>query len=87
MPSKAEENLERIRVLRNDQAVREGLTLLRQTSLSDPAPGGRFAKAEHLQSKIVQGEPDLPKLPASSPWSNDPVPNEPALGHSVDEVA
>jgi hypothetical protein len=45
--------------------------------------GGRFAA---LAKPIVTGVPSYPQQPVSSPWSRDPVPPEPPLGYSVDEV-
>jgi hypothetical protein len=44
---------------------------------------GRFKKETATR---VTGVPTYPSMPASSPWSNDPVPPEEPLGFSVDEL-
>jgi hypothetical protein len=45
---------------------------------------GRF---KHLRNASVTGATvQVPKLPSSSPWSSDPVPNEEPLGFSVDQL-
>jgi hypothetical protein len=85
--SKEKEQAERRRVLREDHATREARP--KQSSNNDQqssnndqstgeAPGGRWAGQG--KPKIVQGGPDYPRLPSSSPWaSRDPVPDEPLL--------
>jgi|SRR5215813_5385385 len=45
---------------------------------------GRFANAEH--SMVTAAGPTYPRLPASSPWSHDPVPAEPPLGFAIDAM-
>ncbi len=43
---------------------------------------GRFARAQGKPTMAVE----YPRLPASSPWSHDPVPNEESLGFDINEV-
>jgi hypothetical protein len=45
--------------------------------------GGRFKK--QLETRVT-GVPEYPKQSANSPWSHDPVPNEPPLGYSIDAL-
>lgn len=43
--------------------------------------------AEHGGRHSEQPQPEqLPRQPANSPWSCDPVPPEPPLGYSVDAL-
>jgi hypothetical protein len=83
MTSKAEENAERIRVQRNDKAVREGSTLSAFAQADASLDRGRYSQAEHLKPKIVQGGPDYPKLPPCSPWAQPRDPDEPAIDCSA----
>jgi hypothetical protein len=50
---------------------------------ADMAAGGRFKKETTTQ---VVDVPEYPAQPKNSPWASDPVPAEPPLGFSVDEM-
>jgi len=72
-------------VMRQDYSARTGSTFLDHTALVDPAPGGRFARQEHLKPQIIKGGPgDYPA--GSNGWSGKREMDEPPLGYSVDEV-
>jgi hypothetical protein len=45
--------------------------------------GGRFASV--TKTRVIGGASDYPTLPASSPWSSNPVPDEPGLGYRIDD--
>lgn len=50
--------------------------------------GGRYSKVTPTSLTGSDASPQMPKLPASSPWS-DPAnwgPPEPSLGFSIDEM-
>ena len=47
--------------------------------------GGRFAKV-NTTTVVGAGPISYPQQPANSHWSRDPVPAEPVLGFSVDEM-
>jgi hypothetical protein len=85
MLSSQEDQIERERVLRNDQRVREQTgTYLSQTHSE---LGGRFAI---IDREIVTGRPssEPPPLPSTSPWSgSQPEPGiEPPLGYRIDDL-
>jgi hypothetical protein len=65
---------ERTEVLRND---RRASTYLDHTHDDE---GGRFSKPRQV---IGVDAIEYPRLPENS-WTNDPVPNEPSLGHAID---
>jgi hypothetical protein len=56
-------------------------------------PGDRepvtYWELQHRRDKTPEpGEAkpdDFPKLPASSPWSRDPVPKEPTIDRTIDK--
>ncbi len=53
-------------------------------TIADAQPGGRFASVE--RSTVTAAGPIYPRLPASSPWSHDPVPPEEPLGIDINEM-
>jgi hypothetical protein len=65
-------------VLRNDALVR-GAALADVAEVFNPQPGGRFAASAPTTTSI-------PRQPEGSPWAADPVPPEPPLGFSVDDL-
>jgi len=69
---------ERREVLRNDTYLSRA-----KADADLAAGGGRFAK--EVATRVV-GVPRYPTLPATSPWAGDPVPDEPPLGYSIDEM-
>ena len=80
---------EKRRVLANDLSVlrqqREGSTYFQHTHPEDEG-GGRFSA---INSATVIGTapiPQYPELPTNSPSHHDPVPDEPPLGFSVNEM-
>jgi hypothetical protein len=73
MTSKAEENAERIRVLRNDQAVRDGSTLSDFAQAEASVDRGRYS---HISKPVIaKSSADYPQ--ASGPWSGEREPDEP----------
>jgi hypothetical protein len=79
MLSRQEEQLLRKETLDNDRRVREqGSTFLAHTHNDI---GGRFAA---ISSPVVVGSESIPKYPAAY-HQVDPVPDEPALGVSVED--
>jgi hypothetical protein len=88
MTSAREEQRLRREVLENDRKWREEQ---KRSTLLDHAragaemeAGGRFAK---VNSAPVTAVPQYPRLPSSSPWSSDPVPQEPELGIEIGDGA
>jgi hypothetical protein len=86
--SKQEEELERREVLENDRLVREqqqqrerGSTFL--DHYHDDTSGGRFAS---LGAPTVVGRDGVTNYPPAAAQQRDPVPDEPPLGHRVDEM-
>jgi hypothetical protein len=81
---------EKRRVLANDQSVRDQ----RQAStyhafgmIDADEPRGRFQNMSGTMTVIgATPVPQYPRLPESSPWHSDPVPNEEPLGFRVDEM-
>jgi hypothetical protein len=68
---------EKARVLKDTTNTR-----VAYTNVVDPPAGGRFAKP----SQSPDPSQLYPRLPPSSPWHSDPVPNELPLGFSVEDV-
>jgi len=87
MTSYADEQRERREVLNNDRLVRQrqGDTF-HSRAVADAAMelGGRFASI--AKPIVTGGGPSYPTLPAASPWHKDPVPDEPPLGYSIEEL-
>jgi hypothetical protein len=89
-PSLAKENQERAKIMKEEAALREQerAATMHGLALNELAqPRGRFAEAEGKQ--FVVGSTPGPIYPAlpSGPWSGaDPVPDEPPLGYSVDDM-
>src|SRR6516164_4330970 len=89
MLSKQEEEAERRAVLENDRRVREqqqqrGSTFhaYAAAAANDDA-GGRWAI---VNAVTVVGSDPAVRYPAASAHQRDPVPTEPPLGYSVDQV-
>jgi len=87
MLSKQEEDAERRATLENDRKVREqqrGTTFHQyaQSTANDDA-GGRWATVNAVS--VVGADPAV-RYPAAAPHQRDPVPTEPPLGYSVDQV-
>jgi hypothetical protein len=87
MTSHSDEQKLRADTFENDRKLREqqGSTFLdhARSSIDDEA-GGRFAP---VQPQTVIGSAPIPQYPqASTPFQSDPVPVEPPLGYSVDEL-
>jgi hypothetical protein len=81
MLSSQEEQAERRRVLANDQRVKgQSGTFLSHTHMDE---GGRFAQVANAQ--IVGADP-IPNYPAAAAHQRDPVPIEPPLGYSVNDL-
>jgi hypothetical protein len=85
MTSKGEQR-ERREVIENDRRLRQpegkpDTYFSRALADAGLELGGRFGA---LAKPVVTGTAPYPMLPASSPWSVDPVPTEPPLGFSVD---
>ena len=82
MLSSQEEQAERRRVLANDQRVKEQSgTFMSHTH--DDLAGGRFAK---VSPQTVVGAEPVPNYPAAAAHQHDPVPIEPPLGYSVNDL-
>jgi hypothetical protein len=80
--SDQEDQAERRRILRE-----QGATFLDHArAAADEEAQGRFQKVN--ATTVIGSTPiQYPPLPASSPWhGRDPVPDEPALGYSVDAL-
>ena len=87
MLSKQEEDAERRATLENDRKVREqqrGTTFHQyaQSTANDDA-GGRWATVNAVS--VVGADPAV-RYPAASAHQRDPVPTEPPLGYSVDDM-
>ena len=52
----------------------------------DDERGGRYGASGSKQTVVGSSPIAYPKLPANSPWANDPCPLEPVLGFSVEEL-
>jgi hypothetical protein len=62
-------------------------TLLAHAIADAAGPGGRFARLTPAAVTGATPIPQVPRLPASSPWSSgDPVGPEPPLGLDVNAV-
>ena len=48
--------------------------------------GGRFSRQQPFEVVGKSPSPVMPQLPATSPWSGDPVPDEEPLGFSVEDM-
>jgi hypothetical protein len=72
---------DKLKHLHNDLLVQRR-TYLDIAQASALELGGRFAGARPQVTAV----PVVPRLPASSPWASDPVPPEPPLGFSVDDL-
>jgi hypothetical protein len=79
MTSRQEEQAERKSLVGSDQA-----TTYHKLGNLDLSLGGRFAAGGDVSG--AEEATHYPRQPESSPWSHDPVPPEPALGFSVEEV-
>jgi len=72
---------ERRQIIRNDRA---NVSTFHQFASSEANEvGGRFARPTQISG--TNPTPLYPKLPASSPWSCDPVPPEEPLGIDISE--
>src|SRR5262245_38075957 len=80
---------------RNDASQKERAAILKNDLRTQTMQGravaelqmeerGRFAR----QANVTGATPatQYPQLPASSPWASDPLPPEPPLGFSVEEM-
>jgi hypothetical protein len=87
MTSEQEDQIDRRETLRQDASLRQQQGSSTFLDHVEEPPGGRFA-IEGRPYK-VGSEPFVkyPQLPASSPWHSDPVPDEKALGHSIDAMS
>jgi hypothetical protein len=85
MSSKDREQQERREVMENDRKVR-GDTFFARAQADADEQGGRFARQSPVTVTGTDAVPIFPKLTSSSPFSSDPVPTEPALGFSVNEL-
>jgi hypothetical protein len=88
-PSSAKENQERAAIMKAEAQRREQEqpTTMHGFAMAELAqPRGRFGEAEGKQFVVGSTPIAYPKLPASSPWAHDPVPNEEPLGYSVDDL-
>jgi hypothetical protein len=76
---------EKHEIAKNDQRVHRDTNFSRAEGEFSLAQSGR-----HAQRVNITGQWDslarYPKLPATSPWSCDPVPPEEPLGYSVEET-
>jgi hypothetical protein len=87
MTSHNDEQRDRQEYLENEKRLkreREASTYLAHTHLDDQ--GGRFGA---INSATIVGQdpfPKYPELPSTSPFHHDPVPDEPPLGFSVNEM-
>jgi hypothetical protein len=52
----------------------------------DEDRGGRFALVRKPATIVGAGPIAYPRLPEDSPWSSNPLPPEPPLGYSVDDL-
>jgi hypothetical protein len=88
MSSRAEERAERIAVLKQDLAARDGGSYAEfaQANANDTS-GGRFNKIEHLAPPtVIKGPTNYPPI-HSGPWSaRDPSGDEPPLGFDVNAL-
>jgi hypothetical protein len=90
MLSRQEEEIERREVLENDRLVREQQkqreqsgTYLSHTHVDEISGGGRYAV---INPTVVTGANPTLRYPAAGPHQHDPVPTEPPLGYSVDDM-
>ena len=76
---------DKLDVLRNDQRVRD---TLHSRAIADIANerSGRFAAVNKPTVTGMKAATRYPKQPANSPWSGDPVPNEPSLGYVINDM-
>jgi hypothetical protein len=87
MSSKDQEQRERREVLDNDAKVRGDTFFSRAQSDADElSGGGRFKRQTPVTVTGTEAVPLFPRLTSSSPFAGDPVPTEPALGFSVNEL-
>ena len=74
-------------VMANDRKVCEAATYHSVALGSvDDERGGRYASSGSKASVVGAAPISYPAQPANSPWHRDPVPDEPPLGYSVDEI-
>jgi hypothetical protein len=85
MLSSQEEQREREQTLRNDLDVKRQQATMHGHAVAEAAmtETGRFAA---INATVVTGATPIPKYPAASAHQADPVPDEPPLGYSVDQV-
>jgi hypothetical protein len=78
---------ERRKVMESDRLARKASTYhqLAEASANDLA-GGRFAQSSPKQRVIGSSPISYPELPENSPWAKDPMPPEPPLGWSVNDL-
>ena len=55
-------------------------------SSADDERGGRYAAASSKPTVTGSSPIAYPQQPTGSPWASDPLPNEPPLGYSVEEM-
>jgi hypothetical protein len=73
-------------VLENDRKVMASYHSVAQSGLDDDR-GGRYGSGAGSKARVTGSSPiAYPKQPANSPWHHDPMPLEPPLGFSVDEI-
>jgi hypothetical protein len=75
---------QRRKVLENDRKV--STYFQRAQADADLELGGRYAKVTETTVTGATPGPIYPKQPPNSPWHHDPMPPEPPLGFSVNDL-
>ena len=78
---------ERRKIMESDRLARRASTY---HALADAAAnelsGGRYAQSANRQTVIGSSPISYPAQPENSPWAKDPMPQEPPLGWSVEDM-
>jgi hypothetical protein len=70
---------EKVKLLREDRTAG---TRVAYNNIVSPEPSGRWAKPSRSEDPATL----YPRLPSSSPWHRDPIPDEPAFGIDIEAV-
>jgi hypothetical protein len=85
--SHQEEQKDRHEYLEDVKRQRKQGSTFKDFAIADAeTPRGRFNEPEKVTVIGSAPLPQYPELPESSPWHHDPVPDEPPLGYSINEM-